>query len=332
MDFGGQRYSSTGCFLRRLLSGDNLIGEKLESDQSKTYLILGKIGEGGMGRVYKAADQNGREVAIKITIVEQGMKRFQLEAAILKLLGKHPNIPELFDWGLEKAEIKFCVMEYVAGDPLDAIIKKKPGWFYERPLLHTIEMAVDILTALSHVHGKKVVHRDVKPHNIIVQRSPDGKKSLKLMDFGVSKILERGFLSFLHRRMPFEEKTLTLPGQPIGTLGYAPREQIDGGYVSESADIFACAVTLYELAIGRALFSQPTISGYLREFEGFVFRPIEFENESQYVTARLNAILEKALNKEPDHRYPRAAKMLQDILPLKKELMKVNFHEIKSLL
>ena len=289
-----QRYTRTGRFIRQLLSGDGLIGEEIVSDQKTPYVIISKIGEGGMGKIYKARSHDQKEVAIKITTVEQGMKRFQLETAVLKLLGGHPNLPQLFDWGLQNEQIKFCVMEYVEGWPMDTVVKKRPAWFYDKPLANTLEVALLLLQALSHVHRKKVVHRDIKPHNIIINKLSDGSTRLKLMDFGVAKTLEKGFLSFLHKKMTFDERTLTLPGQPIGTLGYAPKEQIDNGPLSESADIFACGITLIEIARGGYFFLANTISSYLRTLDDFVFEPLDFPGESDYVAARFNEIIQKS--------------------------------------
>ena len=316
---------STASFLKRLLGVDSLVGNELISDQMHRYKVLEKIGEGGMGSVYKAFDQNGKEVAIKITITDQGFMRFKLETAILKLLGQHANLPELFDWGLEKSAIKFCVMEYVEGETLDRVIRKQSDWFYQDPLLNTLDVGVGLLSALSHVHRKKVVHRDVKPHNIIInrmKRNSAGYKLVKLMDFGVAKMLEKGFLSFLHRSIRFDERTLTLPGQPIGTLGYAPREQLDNSPIDESADIFSVGVTMLEMVHGQTFFTCSVLSEYLKLLENFVFEPFQFPRESEYVVGRLNEILQKALAKDPHARYNRAEKMLRELQPLRDEIAK----------
>lgn len=317
-----QATNSAANFIKRLLGADPLLGTEIVSDQMRRYRLTDKIGEGGMGAVYKATDEKGKEVAVKMTMLEQGITRFKLEIAILKLLGKHANIPELFDWGLEKAPVKFCVMEYVVGDSLDKIIRKQSDWFYQCPLWHTVEIAVGLLLALCHTHRKKVVHRDIKPHNIIINCQPDGKKTVKLMDFGVAKTLEKGFLSFLHRKISFDEKTLTMPGQPIGTLGYAPREQLDNSYIDESADMFACGLTLIELLRGEFFLVAGLLSEYLRQLENFQFEPIECPGESEYVVGRMNQILQKAVSKDPRDRYRRADKMLSDLLPLHRELAK----------
>jgi serine/threonine-protein kinase len=314
--------NSTANFIKRLLGADPFLGTDIVSDQMRSYRLTEKIGEGGMGAIYKAVDSGGKEVAVKVTTLEQGIARFKLEIAVLKLLGQHPNIPELFDWGLEKAEVKFCVMEYVPGDSLDKIIRKQSEWFYEHPLWHTLDIAIGILSALSHAHRKKVLHRDIKPHNIIVARLADGKKIVKLMDFGVAKTLEKGFLSFLHRKIPFAEKTLTLPGQPIGTLGYAPREQLDNTYIDESADIFACGITLLELLRGDFLLVGGMLSEYLRQLENFQFEPVEFPGQSEYVVGRLNQILQKAVAKDPKSRYRRADTMLKELQPLHRQVAK----------
>lgn len=310
---------STAKFLKRLLIKDPFIGRELISDQGITYKIMAKIGEGGMGSVYKALCPKGQEVAIKVATAEQAVSRFRLETVILKLLGNHENIPELIGWGLEQSKIKFCVMEFVSGISLGNIIRRRSEWFYANPLRHTINIGVQMLTALSHVHHYKIVHRDIKPHNVILVQKPDGTYNIKLMDFGVAKILEKGFLGFLHRSISFDEKTLTLPGQPIGTLGYAAPEQIDNVRPMESADIFSLGISLFELVQGDFLLIATTISEYLRQLADFVFTPLEFSDEKPEVVNHFNAIIKKAIEKDPKNRYSRADRMLKDFLALQRE-------------
>lgn len=312
-------------FVKALFVRDPFLNTDVVSDHSKSYKIVDKIGEGGMGAVYRARDPEEREVAVKIASSDRGIKRFKLETAVLKLLGQHPNIPGLIDWGLEISEIKFCVMEYVKGESLDKIIKNQTTWFYQDIIFYTLEIATQLLTALQHVHNKKIIHRDVKPQNIIVMKNEE-RLTLKLMDFGVCKALEKGFLSFLHRTLSFDEKALTLPGEPIGTLGYAPREQLDNSNPGESVDIFACGITIYEILYGGFLFRSTTLSKYLEELATFEYKPIELDpNEtgcSQHILDMLNNILQKSLALNPKCRYSRASKMLKEILGVKKELDK----------
>lgn len=314
-----QTYQKAAQLVKNLFG----MGKEILSDQGKRYQLAGKIGEGGMGAVYKAVDAENREVAVKITNSDQGIQRFKLEIAILKLLGKHPNIPEIVDWGLEASEAKFCVMEYVPGESLHGLIKSQPRWFYATLLRHTLEVSFHLLKAVDHAHRKKVIHRDIKPSNIIVRQLPDGKLDLKLMDFGVAKALEKGFLSFLHRNISFDEKDLTLPGEPIGTLGYAAPEQIDNAAPDETADIFSCGATIYEMLQGGFLFRGKSISKYLLELSSFTYQPVtlaaeEVENCME-IAERLNAVLSRALAVKPQQRYRRGEKMLREISSLREE-------------
>src|ERR1700674_1857360 len=194
------------------------------------YQILGRLGEGGMGKVYRGLDTRlGRAVAIKIS-AEQFSKRFEHEARAIAALN-HPHICTLYDVGSD-----YLVTELIEGETLRDYLKKPSK---ER----TLEIARQVLEALREAHRAGIVHRDLKPANIMVRS--DGY--VKVLDFGLAK------------RMPASgvlqtEGTVTnlsLPGQILGTVAYMSPEQILGQEIDQRSDLFAFGIVLYEMLTGR---------------------------------------------------------------------------------
>ena len=198
-----------------------MIGETIGS-----YRITAKLGEGGMGEVYRATDARlGREVAIK-TGKEQFSERFEREARAIAQLN-HPHICQLYDVGSN-----YLVMELVEGTPLKGPL----------PLEKAMEYAGQILAALDAAHKKGITHRDLKPANILVT-----KQGIKLLDFGLAK-----------QTTPLKEtdgtRALTGHGQILGTLHYMSPEQLQGKEVDARSDLFSFGCVLYEMLTGKRAF------------------------------------------------------------------------------
>src|SRR5438445_2337647 len=175
------------------------------------YEIIGHLGSGGMGEVYRARDPRlGREVAVKIC-AERFSERFEREARVIASLN-HPNICQLYDVGEN-----YLVMEYIEGAPLEGPL----------PLGKAIENAERVLDALDAAHQKGITHRDLKPANILVS-----KQGLKLLDFGLAQ--QSGRLTEMD-----DTRTLTDQGQIVGTLPYMPPERLQGKEGDARSDLFS---------------------------------------------------------------------------------------------
>ncbi len=209
----------------------NLIGD---------FELVAKIGEGGMGEVFKGRDTMlERDVAIKSLRPEFAaradiLERFRTEAVALARLN-HPNIAGVYRF-FRHADQYYMVMEFVAGETLDQLVARRGALPWEE----AIRYAIAALSGLEHAHRAGVVHRDIKPANMMV--AVDG--SLKLMDFGIARILEK--------------MRLTRSGHLIGTLEYMSPEQVQGRDVDARSDLYSLAVVLFELLTGRVPFSKGT--------------------------------------------------------------------------
>jgi eukaryotic-like serine/threonine-protein kinase len=268
------------------------------------YEILATVGRGGMGVVYRAQDPRmGRQVAIK-TVTEglsndAGMlQRFYREAEKMGML-KHPNIITVYDLG-EQDGFPYIVMEFVEGDPLDKLIQSNQPL----PLIFKLRIIEQVCSALGYAHHNDVVHRDVKPANVIVR--PDGMA--KLLDFGIARQENNNV-----------DHSLTATGGVIGTVPYMAPERLKGEQFDGRSDIFAAGVLLYQLLTGHlpfpgeelALVSQllnekhPPLSDYLQNYP-----------------ETLDQILERALEKDPENRYQTAEEMAADIYSVTETLKK----------
>jgi len=234
------------------------------------YEIVAKLGEGGMGEVYRARDSKlGREVAIKVlpaTVAQdpERLARFKREAQVLASLN-HPNIAAIY--GLDAAGDKlFLVLELVEGEDLTAHIKRGP-----MPIEDALEIAKQIALALEEAHEKGIVHRDLKPAN--VKLTPDGK--VKVLDFGLAKAVSTETSSggsFDSGNSPTMTHAATMAGMILGTAAYMSPEQARAKAVDKRADIWAFGVVLFEMLAGAPLFDGETVSDTLaavltREFD-----------------------------------------------------------------
>jgi eukaryotic-like serine/threonine-protein kinase len=265
------------------------------------YKILSKLGEGGMGVVYKAHDTElDRDVALKflphhVTVNEVEQARFLQEARAAAILN-HPNICTVH--AIEKADDQqFIVMECVDGKTLREIVPVKK-------MQDAITYAIQIAEALQEAHTHGIVHRDIKAENIMV----NSKNQVKVMDFGLAKL--KGSLK------------LTKTSSTIGTLAYMAPEQIEGGEVDARSDIFSFGIVLYEMLTGHLPFRGEHEAAMMYAIVNQDPEPLK-----QYVPdapSELLHILDRALEKDREERYQTVHEMLIDLRRLKKDSARVS--------
>lgn len=273
------------------------------------YRIERVIGIGGMAIVFKATDLLMRRVvAVKIlkdeiSTDEQSVKRFSNESRAVSMLS-HPNIVNVYDVSVRE-NIKYIVMEYVEGITLK-------NYMQHREVLNIREIisyTTQILRALDHAHKKGIVHRDIKPQNIMLLKNG----IIKVMDFGIAKL-------------PNAE-TVTMTDKAIGTVYYISPEQVSGGNSDARSDIYSLGVMMYEMATGSLPFTAETpVSVALMQVNDTATPPREL---NPHIPQGLEQIISRAMEKDPDVRYQSAEEMLGDLLKLK-ENPKIIFKEKKS--
>jgi len=270
-----------------------MIGRKLAH-----YEITAKLGEGGMGEVWKATDTKlGREVAIKVlpeafSQDEERLGRFEREAKVLASLN-HPHIASIY--GLEEADgVRALVLELVEGPTLgERLAEGRPS------LDESVAIARQIAEALEDAHEKGIVHRDLKPAN--VKLTPAGK--VKVLDFGLAKALDPLAGSDSSPSQLAHSPTLTLgatiQGVILGTAAYMSPEQARGAVADRRSDVWAFGVVLFEMLSGKALFAEPTVSDTLASV--LKVDP-DLDKLPADVPGKLRRLLERCLRKNPKER------------------------------
>ncbi len=269
------------------------------------YEILGQIGAGGMGEVYRARDPRlAREVAIKVLPASYSqdadrLRRFEQEAKAAGVLN-HPNITAVYDIGSHEGA-PYVVQELLEGETLRAVLAS--GKLSAR---RAVDYATQIAHGLSAAHVKGIVHRDLKPENLFVTR--EGR--VKILDFGLAKLTQAEGSASDATSLPTETRG-TEPGVVLGTLGYMSPEQVRGKPADARSDIFAFGAILYEMLSGRRAFrgdsAADTMSAILKE------DPPDLSVTNQSVSPGLERIVRHCLEKNPEQRFHSAHDLAFDI-------------------
>jgi tetratricopeptide (TPR) repeat protein/tRNA A-37 threonylcarbamoyl transferase component Bud32 len=282
----------------------------LVSQQLAHYQIIKKLGAGGMGEVFLAQDTRlDRKVAIKILPAKSSQddharKRLIREAKAAATLD-HPNICTIHEVN-EEGDHPFIVMQYIEGETLGNKVRNNPLAPAE-----VVNIGIQAVEALAEAHSHGIIHRDIKPQNVII--TPRGQ--VKVLDFGLAKQLQN------ERAIDKEAKTetqLTEQGQIMGTVGYMSPEQLRGGNTDARGDVFSLGVTLYESATGKQAFSGNSkieISAQVLHVE-----PPKPSQVSPGIPPGLEEVILKAMAKDIDARYQSANAMLDDLRKLQASL------------
>lgn len=271
-----------------------------ETKLAGRYVLVERIAAGGMGAVHKATDERlGRTVAVKMLRADLAgdprfVERFRREARAVAALS-HPNIAGVFDYGEGENEY-FIVMEYVDGKDLAELMRSENPLGPER----SAAIATGTLDALQHAHSAGVVHRDIKPGNIMVtapsrggSSSRDDTEKVKVTDFGIARAVG--------------DSTLTATGSVLGTAHYLSPEQASGGTIGPATDQYATGIVLYEMLVGTVPFTGDSpVAIAMRHISDELPPPSSLNPD---VSPELDAIVRRATNKEPAERFADAAAM-----------------------
>jgi serine/threonine protein kinase len=277
---------------------------------AENYSIISEIGSGGMGKVYKAQDKLfDRLVAIKVLhphLVSDTVtkKRFEQEAKAAMTLA-HPNLISVFHYGFSAQGLPFLVMEYIDGSGLDELIKNKR----QLELSTFLDIFIQSCHALNHAHEKGIIHRDLKPSNVMVLNDTGSKKIVKIVDFGIAKLLIRGD--------NVDDQNLTLTGDIVGSPLYMSPEQCKGETLDVRSDIYSIGCLMYHAIVGVVPFEGEnplqTLGKHIcdrQEAFGLV-RP------DLVIPTKLEDMIAKAMAKDAQQRY-------QSIKQLATELERLN--------
>lgn len=255
------------------------------------YEILEKIGTGGMSDVYKAkCHKLNRYVAVKVlkqefSENENFVSKFRIEAQAAASL-MHPNIVNVYDVGAEN-DIYYIVMELVEGITLKKYIERKARLSYKE----AVSIAIQVSMGIEAAHNNHIIHRDIKPQNIIISR--EGK--VKVTDFGIAKAATSN----------------TITSNVMGSVHYTSPEQARGGYSDEKSDIYSLGITLFEMLTGRVPFNgETTVAIAIKHIQEEMVSPKEFVPE---IPSSVEAIVLKCCQKSPDRRYQNMSEVIADL-------------------
>jgi len=260
---------------------------------SGRYRLEAKLGSGGMSTVYLARDETlDRQVAVKVmhremSEQEDQLERFRQEArAVAKL--SHPNVVSVIDAG-EDGGHPYIVFEYVEGETLKQRINRVGALETQDAIAYAIEVA----RGLSVAHARKMVHRDIKPQNILI----DSEGRAKLTDFGISRQLE--------------QDGMTATGRVLGTTDYVSPEQAMGHVVDPRSDIYSLGVVLYEMLLGQVPFQADSQVGVAMKHVNEDLPDVQRRRED--LSAAIALVVERATAKDPDQRYQQVGEMIDDL-------------------
>ncbi len=275
------------------------------------YEIIEQVGEGGMAIVYKAkCHLLNRFVAIKVlrdefTNDEEFIRKFRRESQAAASLS-HPNILNIYDVGVEDIEnkkIHYIVMEFIDGYTLKEVIKEKGKLDYDE----TINYSIQIAEALHHAHKNHIVHRDIKPHNIMITND----NRLKVTDFGIARAVT--------------SSTVTTTSNVLGSVHYFSPEQARGGYTDEKSDIYSLGIVMYEMITGKVPYDgESPISVALKHIQDNIVPPSEVDSTVPY---NLEKVILKCVQKTQSDRYNSIADLIRDLKNIRNPLAEKKSHD-----
>jgi serine/threonine protein kinase len=271
-------------------------------DLDGRYKIEAILGQGGMGTVYRAMQTSiSRQVAIKtlnpsLAAAPQFFERFKREAEVASKLN-HPNIITVFDFGRASDGLCYIVMEFLQGESLRERVRQQGPMTLRRASAIIEQVAI----GLSHAHQHQVVHRDIKPHNIMLS-SVDAAEYVKVLDFGLVKAMENE-----------EEEALTSTGQVLGTPQYMPPEQAGGDVVDHRSDIYSLCGVFYFCLTGTSPFQANSVRKALTAALTQQVQPVATFRKGAPVPRGIDELIRKGLAKEKEDRYQSCDELIQDL-------------------
>lgn len=276
----------------------DLTGQELDG----RYKIEAILGQGGMGTVYRAMQTSiSRQVAIKtlnpsLAAAPQFFERFKREAEVASKLN-HPNIITVFDFGRASDGLCYIVMEFLQGESLRERVRQQGPMTLRRAAAIIEQVAI----GLSHAHAHGVVHRDIKPHNIMLS-AVDAAEYVKVLDFGLVKAMENE-----------EEEALTSTGQVLGTPQYMPPEQAGGDVVDHRSDIYSLAGVFYFCLTGTSPFQANSVRKALTAALTQQVQPVATFRKGAPVPRGVDELIRKGLAKEKEDRYQSCDELVADL-------------------
>lgn len=292
-------------------------------DIGKVWRVEGLIGRGGMGAVFAAChiDDRRKRAAVKVLVPIAGemkaervdrITRFQREAEAMGRL-THQNIVQLYDFARERDGSLYLAMEFLQGPTLSKILKER-GQLSEA---EAIEMIVPVLSAVEAAHKVGVIHRDLKPDNIVLATILDGKKEVqrvKVVDFGVARL---------------KGDSMTDAGQALGTPVYMAPEQAQGGDIDERVDIYGAGAVLYELLTGRAPFTAPDLpnANLVVLAKILTTEPPPVREKCPDISPALESVVERAMCRDREQRFRTVAEFIAALHAAQKDPQQVLWHK-----
>ena len=286
---------------------DEYIGKTI----AQKYRVEQMIGEGGMGKVYKATQLAlDKPVVLKVLrkallADERTVARFSREAKAASRLN-HPNSISVMDFGQAEDGALYIAMEYVQGKDLHSILSRE----WPLPEARVVRIVAQVLSALSDAHGASVIHRDLKPENIMVEQRRGEADFVKVLDFGIAKIQDS---------TGEEGPALTRAGFVCGTPEYMSPEQARGAHIDHRSDLYAVGVILYQLCTGVLPFESDSAVGFATKHLTEQPIPPSKKRPDVRVSSGMERLIMKALSKNPDERPPNAESFRAELLALEKE-------------